>query len=151
MKIRLNLKPKFTYLVSIFTTLVIFLFFSYKALVAYLIHKELYGGGLDILVLLRASMAGIMFLLILLFIQFMKINDLKSQRTILIGIFIGWSSVFITLIIIKLSSMYFILLTGISSFVVLITLFSLIDQIKEEKNTLTDKEIYLLQKLAKKK
>ena len=47
--------------------------------------------------------------------------------------------------------MYFILLTGISSFVVLVTLLSLIDQIKEEKNTLTDKEVYLLQKLAKKK
>mgnify|MGYP001289530665 FL=1 len=151
MKIRLNLKPKFTYLVSIFTTLVIFLFFSYKALVAYLIHRELYGGGLDILVLLRASIAGIMFLLILLFIQFMKISDLKSQRTILIGIFTGWSSVFIALIIIKLSSIYFILLAGISSFVILITLFSLIDQIKDEKNTLTDTEIHLLQKLAKKK
>ena len=68
MNIKLNLKPKFAYLVSIFTTLIIFIFFSYKALVAYLIHRELYGGGLDILVLLRASIAGIMFLLILLFI-----------------------------------------------------------------------------------
>ena len=116
-----------------------------------MIHRELYGGGLDTLVLLRASIAGIMFLLILLFIQFMKINDLKSQRTILRGIFIGWTSVFIALIVIKLSSIYFILLTGLSSLIILITLFSLIDQIKEEKNTLTDKEIYLLQKLAKKK
>ena len=126
-------------------------FFLYKAVIAYLIHRELYGGGLDILVLLRASIAGMMFLLILLFIQFMKINDLKSQRTILIGIFIGWTSVFIALIIIKLSSIYFIVLTGISSLVILITLFSLVDQIKEQKNTLTDKEVYLLQKLAKKK
>ena len=133
------------------TALIILLFFSYKAVIAFLIHRELYGGGLDTLVLLRTSIAGIMFLLILLFIQFMKINDLKSQRTVLIGIFIGWASVFIVLIIIKLSSIYFVLLTGISSAVALITLFSLIDQIKEEKNTLTDKEVYLLQKLAKKK
>ena len=151
MNIKLNLKAKFAYLASIFTTLIIFIFFSYKALVAYLIHRELYGGGLDTLVLLRASVAGIMFLLIILFIQFMKINDLKSQRTILIGIFIGWTSVFITLLIIKLSSIYFIVLTGMSSLVILITLFSLVDQIKEQKNTLTDKEVYLLQKLAKKK
>ena len=99
---------------------------------------------------MRASIAGIMFLLILLFIQFMKINDLKSQRTILRGMFIGWTSVFVVLIVVKLSSIYFILLTGLSSLVILLTLFSLIDQIKEEKNTLTDKEIYLLQKLAKK-
>ena len=151
MNFKLKIKPKVAYLTSICTALIILLFFSYKAVIAYLIHRELYGGGLDTLVLLRASIAGIMFLLILLFIQFMKINDLKSQRTILRGIFIGWTSVFIVLIVIKLSSIYFILLTGISSLIILVTLFSLIDQIKEEKNTLTDKEIYLLQKLAKKK
>ena len=151
MDLKLKIKPKVAYLTSTCTALIILLFFSYKAVIAFLIHRELYGGGLDVLVLLRASIAGIMFLLILLFIQFMKINDLKSQRTILRGIFIGWTSVFIVLIVIKLSSIYFILLTGISSLIILVTLFSLIDQIKEEKNTLTDKEIYLLQKLAKKK
>ena len=151
MKIKLNIKPKIAYLTSIFTAIIILLFFSYKAVIAYLIHRELYGGGLDTLVLLRASIAGIMLLLILLFIQFMKINDLKSQRTILRGIFIGWTSVFVSMIVLKLSSIYFIFLTGLSSLIILVTLFSLIDQIKEEKNTLTDKEIYLLQKLAKKK
>ena len=151
MKIKINLKPKIAYLTSIFTAIIILLFFSYKAVIAYLIHRELYGGGLDTLVLLRASIAGIMLLLILLFIQFMKINDLKSQRTILRGIFIGWTSVFVSIIVLKLSSIYFIFLTGLSSLIILVTLFSLVDQIKEEKNTLTDKEIYLLQKLAKKK
>ena len=151
MNFKLIIKPKVAYLISIAAALIILLFFSYKAVIAYLIHRELYGGGLDTLVLLRASIAGIMFLLILLFIQFMKINDLKSQRTILRGMFIGWTSVFIVLIVPKISSIYFILLTGISSLIILVTLFSLIDQIKEEKNTLTEKEIYLLQKLAKKK
>ena len=151
MNFKLKINPKVAYFTSICTALIILFFFSYKALVAYLIYRELYGGGLDTLVLLRASIAGIMLLLVLLFIQFMKINDLKSQRTILKGIFIGWTSVFIVLIVIKISSIYFILLTGISSLIILVTLLSLIDQIKEEKNTLTDKEIYLLQKLAKKK
>ena len=151
MDIRLKIKPKVAYLTSIFTSLIIFLFFSYKAVIAFIIYRELYGGGLDTLVLLRASVAGIMFLLIILFIQFMKINDLKSQRTILRGIFVGWTSVFVVLVVMKISSIYFILLTGIASLIILITLFSLIDQIKEEKNALTDKEIYLLQKLAKKK
>ena len=151
MNFKLKINPKVAYLTSTCTVLIILCFFSYKAVIAYLIHRELYGGGLDVLVLLRASIAGIMFLLILLFIQFMKINDLKSQRTILRGIFIGWTGVFIILIVIKLSSTYFILLTGASSLIILVTLFSLVDQIKDEKNTLTDKEIYLLQKLAKKK
>ena len=113
MKIKLNIKPKIAYLTSIFAAIIILLFFSYKAVIAYLIHRELYGGGLDTLVLLRASIAGIMLLLILLFIQFMKINDLKSQRTILRGIFIGWTSVFVAMIVLKLSSIYFIFLTGL--------------------------------------
>tara|TARA_B100001564_G_scaffold151622_1_gene127429 strand:- start:176 stop:631 length:456 start_codon:yes stop_codon:yes gene_type:complete len=151
MDIKIKISTKVSYISSIFSASIILLFFSYKAVIAFLIHKELYGGGLDTLVLLRASIAGIMFLLILLFIQFMKIKDLKSQRTILRGIFVGWTSVFIILIVINLSSIYFIIITGASSLIVLVTLFSLIDQIKEEKNTLTDKEIYLLQKLAKKK
>ena len=151
MDIKIKISTKVSYLSSIFAASIILLFFSYKAIIAFLIHKELYGGGIDTLVLLRASIAGIMFLLILLFIQFMKIKDLKSQRTILRGIFVGWTSVFIILIVINLSSIYFIIITGASSLIVLVTLFSLIDQIKEEKNTLTDKEIYLLQKLAKKK
>ena len=151
MDIKIKISTKVSYICSILVASIILLFFLYKAVIAYLIHKELYGGGLDTLVLLRASIAGIMFLLILLFIQFMKIKDLKSQRTILRGIFVGWTSVFIILLVINLSSIYFVVLTGLSSLIVLVTLFSLIDQIKEEKNTLTDKEIYLLQKLANKK
>ncbi len=151
MNFKIKINPKVAYLTSTCTALIILFFFFYKAVIAYLIYRELYGGGLDVLVLLRASIAGIMFLLILLFIQFMKINDLKSQRTILRGIFIGWTSVFITLIVLKVSSIYFIFLTGASSLIILVTSFSLDDQIKDEKNTLTDKEIYLLQKLAKKK
>tara|TARA_B100001250_G_scaffold247327_1_gene212646 strand:+ start:226 stop:684 length:459 start_codon:yes stop_codon:yes gene_type:complete len=151
MSFKIKISPKVPYIISILAAALLFFYFSYKATVAYLIHRELYGGGLDTLVLLRASIAGIMILLILLFIQFMKIKDLKSQRTILRGIFIGWTSVFIILMIIKLSSIYFILLIGASSLATLATLYSLDDQIKEEKNTLTEKEIYLLQKLAKKK
>ena len=151
MDIKIKINTKVSYLSSIFAASIILLFFSYKALIAYLIHRELYGGGLDTLVLLRASIAGIMFLLIILFIQFIKIKDLKSQRTILRGIFVGWATVFIILLIIKTSSIYFVIFTGLLSLIVLMNLFSLKDQIEEEKNTLTDKEIYLLQKLAKKK
>ena len=151
MKIKIKIKPKISYYVSIFVSSIILIYFAYKGIVAYIIHRELYGGGLDTLVLLRASISGIMLLLILLFVQFIKITDLQSQRTILRGIFIGWTTVFTILIIVNLSSIYFTLLTGFVSFFSLITLFSLEDQIKEEKNTLSEKEIYLLQQLAKKK
>ena len=151
MKFRFKIKPKGSYYVSILVASIILFYFAYKGVVAYLIHQELYGGGLDTLVLLRASISGIMLLLILLFIQFIKIPDLKSHRMILRGIFVGWTSVFVILIIVNLSTIYFILITGLVSFFSLINLFNLEYQIKEEKNTLTEKEIYLLQQLAKKK
>ena len=151
MKFKVKIKPKASYNISMLACFIILCYFAYKGVVAYLIHRELYGGGLDTLVLLRISISGIMLLLILLFIQFTKIPDLKSHRAILRGIFIGWTSVFIILIIVNLSSIYFVVLTALVSLLSLITLFSLEDQIKEEKNTLTEKEIYLLQQLAKKK
>ena len=151
MKFKIKIKPKISYYVSILVSSIIFIYFGYKGIIAYLIHQELYGGGLDTLVLLRVSISGIMLLLILLFIQFIKIPDLKSHRTILRGVFIGWTSVFVILFIVNLSSIYFVIISGLVSFFSLITLFSLEDQIKEEKNTLTEKEIYLLQQLAKKK
>ncbi|MDA9682281.1 hypothetical protein N9U23_00135 [Candidatus Pelagibacter sp.] len=151
MKLNIKIKPKISYYISIVVSFVILFYFAYKGVVAFLIHRELYGGGLDTLVLLRASISGIMLLLIILFYQFIKIPDLKSHRTIIRGIFIGWTSVFVILIIVNLSSIYFVILTASVSFFSLLTLFSLEDQIKEEKNTLTDKEIYLLQQLAKKK
>ena len=151
MKLKIKIKPKLSYFVSIFVSFIILSYFAYKGIVAYVIHRELYGGGIDTLVLLRASISGIMFLLILLFIQFIKIPDLKSHRSTLRGVFIGWVSVFIILVVVNLSSIYFMILTAIVSSFTLLTLLSLENQIKEQKNTLTEKEIYLLQQLAKKK
>ena len=151
MKLKIKIKPKLSYFVSIFVSFIILSYFAYKGIVAYVIHRELYGGGIDTLVLLRASIPGIMFLLILLFIQFIKIPDLKSHRSILRGVFVGWVSVFIILVVVNLSSIYFMILTAIVSSFTLLTLLSLENQIKEQKNTLTEKEIYLLQQLAKKK
>jgi|TARA_B100001540_G_scaffold236286_1_gene210646 hypothetical protein len=151
MKFKISIQPKIAYYLSIVLTLILFFYFSYKGVIAYFIHKELYGGGIDILVTLRATLAGVMLFLSLLLLQFSKIKDLKSHRTILNGIFIGWSTIIILLIILNPNLIYFIIMSGLGSFFSLITLLSLADQIKEEKNSLTDKEIYLLQKLANKK
>jgi len=151
MNINLKILPKYAYLVSSLIALIIFFYFSYKGVVTYLIHKELYGDGMDVLVSLRAALAGVMLLLIVLFFQFIKIKDLISQRTIIRGIFIGWSSLFIILIIVNPSLISFIVLSGIAGIVNLMALFSLVDLIKEDRNYLTDKEIFLLQQLANKK
>ena len=151
MNINLKILPKYAYLVSSLIALIIFFYFLYKGVVTYLIHKELYGDGMDVLVSLRAALAGVMLLLIVLFFQFIKIKDLISQRTIIRGIFIGWSSLFIILIIVNPSLISFIVLSGIAGIVNLMALFSLVDLIKEDRNSLTDKEIFLLQQLANKK
>ena len=148
MKFKINIQPKIAYYLSIILTLILFSYFSYKGVIAYFIYKELYGGGIDILVTLRATLAGVMLFLSLLLLQFSKIKDLKSHKTILNGIFIGWSTITILLIILNPNLIYFIIMSGLGSIFSLITLLSLDDQIKEEKNTLTEKEIYLLQLLA---
>ena len=67
MNLKIKLFPKYAYLVSSTIALILFLYFAYKAFAAYLIHKELYGDGMDVLVSLRAALAGIMLLLIILF------------------------------------------------------------------------------------
>ena len=151
MEIKTNISPKVSYITSAVTAVIFVIYFAYKGTIAYLIHRELYGGGIDPLVALRFTLCGVMIFLIFLFIQFIKLKDLKSQKTIINGIFIGWSSIFIITIILFPNLIYFIFLTGATSFVSLVTSLSLTGQIKEERNTLSDKEIYLLQKLAKKK
>ena len=128
------------------------IYFAYKGFLAYVIHKELYGGGgVDVLVVLRCALAAAMIFLTFLFFQFMRIKDLKSQRTILKGTFIGWSSICITLIIVTPNFIYFIILTALGSIISLLSSIGLIKEINEERNSLTEKEIYLLQRLANKK
>ena len=80
---KLNINYKFTYLVSILASLMILIYFAYKGVIAYLIHKELYGGGIDVVISLRGTISAIMLFLILLQIQFLKIKDLNSHKTII--------------------------------------------------------------------
>ena len=122
MKFKISIQPKIAYYLSIVLTLILFFYFSYKGVIAYFIHKELYGGGIDILVTLRATLAGVMLFLSLLLLQFSKIKDLKSHRTILNGIFIGWSTIIILLIILNPNLIYFIIMSGLGSIFSLITL-----------------------------
>ena len=142
MKINIKILPKYAYLSSSLVAFIFFLYFSYKAIIAYLIHQELYGSGMDILVSLRIALAGIMALLLMLFFQFLKIKDFKSQRTILRGIFISWSTLFVIFIVIDLELISFTLLAGFAALINLLSVFTLVDLINEESNTLTDKEIY---------
>ncbi len=148
---KLVIKFKYSYFVSILTSFIILFYFAYKGIIAYLIHKELYGGGVDVVITLRGIISLIMFFFIFLQIQFLKIKDLKSQKKILSGIFVVWISIFFSTIIVSREEILFLIITFLTSILILLSLLSLSEQIKEERNTLTEKEIYLLQQLAKKK
>ena len=147
----LKISSKIAFIISALATITLSIFFIYKGFIAYVIQKELYGGGIDSLVASRWGLAGMLIFLTFLFLFFIRIKDLKSQKTILTGIFIGWISICIVLIIVTPNSYYFIALTGIASLINLISSRGLVKKIHNEKHQLTEKEIYLLQQLAKKK
>ena len=42
MKLKIKIKPKLSYYISIIACFIILSYFAYKGIVAYLIHKELY-------------------------------------------------------------------------------------------------------------
>ena len=111
------------------------------------------GGGVsDITITLWFGISLSMVLSMFLFFQFIKIKDLNSQRIIQRGIFIGWAIISIVMIIFVPSYIYLILITILSSIVSLLSSITLKDIITndliEKKETLSKKEIYLLQKLT---
>ena len=83
--------------------------------------------------------------------ELINLISLAKTQQFLRGIFISWSTLFVIFIVIDLELISFTILSGFAALINLLSLFTLVDLIKEERNTLTDKEIYLLQKLAKKK
>ena len=152
----IKISSKFSFIVSSITSMIFVGYFGYKGFMVYFIQKAMddtfIGGSTsDITVTLWFAVAGTMALSMLLFFQFIKIKDLKSQRTILKGIFIGWACICIALILFIPSYIYFILLTALSSIISLLSSMTVKEKIIEElnkKETLSEKEIYLLQRLA---
>ena len=154
---KLKVSSKLAFIISIITSLIFVIYFAYKGLMVYFVQKEMdntFVGGYtsDITVTLWFGISISMALSMLLFFQFTKIKDLNSQRTIQKGIFVGWSIIAFLMIVFTPSYIYLILITIISlisSLMSSITLKTKIaEDLKSKKETLTKKEIYLLQKLA---
>ena len=154
---KIKISSKISFLISSITSIIFVSYFSYKGLMVYFIQKAMddtfVGGSTsDITVTLWFAIAGTMALSMFLFFQFTKIKDLNSQRTIQKGIFVGWTIITLAMIIFIPVYIYFIFLTIIASIVSLLSSITLKDQIAEElknkKENLSEKEIYLLQKLA---
>ena len=154
---RIKISSKLSFIISSLTSTIFVLYFAYKGVMVYLVQKAmddtfLGGSTSDITVTLWFAISAAMALSMLLFFQFTKIKDLNSQRTIQKGIFIGWAIIAIAMIIFIPSYIYFILITIVSSIVSFLSSITLkhkiTEDLKNKKETLSEKEIYLLQKLA---
>ena len=154
---KINIPSKLSFIISSITSIIFVTYFAYKGFMVYFVQKAMDdtfigGSSSDIMVTLWFAISGVMGLSMFLFFQFTKIKDLNSQRTIQKGIFIGWTSIAISMIIFIPSYIYFIILTVIASIVSLLSSISLkykiAEELKNRKETLSEKEIYLLQKLA---
>ena len=128
---------------------------SYKGIILYFVNEALEdtfvgGSTSDISIYLWFTISGILILITLMFLFFLKIKDLKSQKIIVTGLTVFWITISIFLILINLSNFWISLITltvGVLSFLATKNLKKII--IAElNKKGLTDKEIHLLQKLA---
>ena len=154
---KVNISSKASFITSIITSIVFVLYFAYKGFIVYFIQKSMDdtfvgGSASDITITLWFGISLSMALSMFLFFQFTKIKDLNSQRTIHKGIFIGWAIIAIVMIIFVPSYIYLILITVLSSIFSFLSSVTLKDIIAkdliEKKENLSEKEIYLLQKLA---
>jgi hypothetical protein len=154
---KIRISSKLSFIFSSITSMIFVGYFGYKGFMVYFVQKAMddtfIGGSTsDITVTLWFAIMGSMALSMFLFFQFIKIKDLKSQMTILKGVFIGWAIISIALIIFIPTYIYFILLTSMASITSLLSSITVKHEITDElirkKETLSEKEIYLLQKLA---
>ena len=154
---KINVSSKLSFIISIITSVIFVLYFSYKGFTVYFVQKAMDdtfvgGNSSDITITLWFGIAVAMVLSMFLFFQFIKIKDLNSQRVIQKGVFIGWTIIAIIMIVFIPSYVYLILITILSSIFSFLSSITLKDKIskdlKDRKETLSEKEIYLLQKLA---
>ena len=154
---KINVPSKLSFVTSSIISIIFVTYFTYKGFKVYFVQKAMDdtfvgGSSSDITITLWFAISGVMALCMFLFFQFTKIRDLNSQRTIQKGIFFGWTVIAIAMIIFIPSYVYFILLTIIALTVSLLSSMTLkykiAEDLKNKKETLSEKEIYLLQKLA---
>jgi len=154
---KIIISSKTSFIFSIIASILFVIYFAYKGLMVYFIQRAMDdtfvgGSASDITITLWFGISLSMALSMFLFFQFIKIKDLNSQRIIQKGIFMGWAIIAIMMTIFVPSYIYLILIAILSSIVSLISSITLKDIIAkdliEKKETLSEKEIYLLQKLA---
>lgn len=151
----MKISTKSVLLISALTSSFFLIYSSYKGTILYFVNEALEdtfvgGSTSDISIYLWFIISGILILITLMFLFFLKIKDLKSQKIIVKGLTVFWIAISIFLILINLSNFWISLITLTLSVLSFLAMKNLKKTIIAELNKkgLTDKEIYLLQKLA---
>ena len=153
----IKISSKISFIFSSVVSVIFVVYFGYKGLMVYFVQKAMDdtfigGSSSDITVTLWFAISGVMAFSMFLFFQFIKIKDINSQRTIQKGIFFSWMTTTVALIVFLPHYIYFILLTFLATIISLLSSITLKEKIADElikkKETLSEKEVYLLQKLA---
>ena len=151
----MKITTKSILLISAVVSSFFLIFTLYKGIILYFVNEALEdtfvgGSTSDISIVLWFVLSGILMLLTLMFLFFIKIKDLKSQKIIVIGLTFFWVSISFFSVFVSFSNLWITLIAVIISVISLFAIKNLKKEIVNELNKkgLTDKEIYLLQKLA---
>ena len=151
----MKITTKSILLISALTTSAFLIYALYKGIILYFVNEALEntfvgGSTSNISIILWFIISGILMLITSMFLFFLKINDLKSQKIIVIGLIFFWLTVSFFSIFITFSNLWITLLTSSIGIISFLASKNLKKEIIAElnKKSLTEKEIYLLQKLA---
>ena len=94
----MKISTKLILLISALTSSFFLIYSSYKGIILYFINDALEdtfvgGSASDISIFLWFTISGILMLVTLMFLFFLKIKDLKSQKIIVISLTIFWITI----------------------------------------------------------
>ena len=151
----MKIKTKSVLLISALTSSAFLIYALYKGIILYFVNEALEdtfvgGSTSNISIVLWFIISGILMLITSMFLFFLKIKDLKSQKIIVIGLIFFWFTVSFFSIFVTFSNLLITLLTSSIGIISFLASKNLKKEIIAELNKkgLTEKEIYLLQKLA---
>ena len=151
----MKITTKSILLISALTSSAFLIYALYKGIILYFVNEALEdtfvgGSTSNISIILWFIISGILMLITSMFLFFLKIKDLKSQKIIVIGLIFFWFTVSFFSIFVTFSNLLITLLTSSIGIISFLASKNLKKEIIAELNKkgLTEKEIYLLQKLA---
>ncbi|WP_440652917.1 hypothetical protein [Candidatus Pelagibacter sp. HIMB1542] len=151
----MKISTKSAVLTSALSSSAFLIYALYKGIILYFVNEALEdtfvgGSTSDISIVLWFIISGILMLLTLMFVFFLKIKDLKSQKIIVYGLTFFWFAISIFSIFVPFSNLWITLLTILVGVISFFATYNIKKEIIVELNKkgLTEQEIHLLQKLA---